>query len=72
MDRESTFPLRVAATRRSYSTSIGNWNLTLEYWIPSPDETKSASIKKVIKQGTQKALSPWSGISGISGAQNLP
>ncbi|KAM0204159.1 hypothetical protein ACHAQI_009984 [Fusarium lateritium] len=47
---------------------IGNWNLTLESWVPSLDETKSASVKKLMKLGTQKVLKPW---SEISGAQNI-
>lgn len=47
---------------------IGNWNLTLESWVPGPDETKSKSTKKLMQLGTQKTLKPW---SEISGAQNV-
>ncbi|TVY70495.1 hypothetical protein Focb16_v001974 [Fusarium oxysporum f. sp. cubense] len=54
--------------KNALNIDIGNWNLTLESWVPGPDETKSASVKKVMKLGTQKALQPW---SEISGAQNV-
>lgn len=54
--------------KNALNTDIGNWNMTLESWVPGPDETKSASVKKVMKLGTQKALQPW---SEISGAQNV-
>ncbi|ENH75763.1 hypothetical protein FOC1_g10003928 [Fusarium oxysporum f. sp. cubense race 1] len=54
--------------KNALNIDIGNWNLTLESWVPGPDETKSASVKKVMKLGTQKLLQPW---SEISGAQNV-
>jgi hypothetical protein len=54
--------------KKSLNIDIGKWNLTLESWVPGPDETKSASVKKVIKLGTQKTLKPW---SEIPGAQNV-
>ncbi|EXA31911.1 hypothetical protein FOVG_16791 [Fusarium oxysporum f. sp. pisi HDV247] len=54
--------------KNALNIDIGNWNMTLESWVPGPDETKSASVKKVMKLGTQKALQPW---SEISGAQNV-
>ncbi|KAJ0154928.1 hypothetical protein HZ326_2761 [Fusarium oxysporum f. sp. albedinis] len=54
--------------KNALNMDIGNWNMTLESWVPGPDETKSASVKKVMKLGTQKALQPW---SEISGAQNV-
>ncbi|EKJ72346.1 hypothetical protein FPSE_07466 [Fusarium pseudograminearum CS3096] len=47
---------------------ISNWNLTLESWVPGPDETKSASVKKTMDLGIQKTLKPW---SEIPGAQNV-
>lgn len=54
--------------KNALNIEIGNWNLTLESWVPGPDDTKSASVKKVMKLGTQKTLQPW---SEISGAQNV-
>ncbi|KAF6530435.1 hypothetical protein HZS61_001747 [Fusarium oxysporum f. sp. conglutinans] len=54
--------------KNALNIDIGNWNLTLESWVPGHDETKSASVKKVMKLGTQKVLKPW---SEISGAQNV-
>lgn len=54
--------------KNALNIDIGNWNLTLESWVPGPDEAKSASVKKVMKLGTQAALNPW---SEISGAQNV-
>ncbi|PNP85070.1 hypothetical protein FNYG_01595 [Fusarium nygamai] len=50
--------------KNALDIDIGNWDLTLESWVPGPDETKSASVKKVMKLGTQKTLKPWSEISG--------
>ncbi|SCO30892.1 uncharacterized protein FFMR_02093 [Fusarium fujikuroi] len=54
--------------KNALNTDIGNWNLTLESWVPGPDEAKSASVKNVMKLGTQTTLKPW---SEISGAQNV-
>ncbi|KAL7762710.1 hypothetical protein ACKLNR_009245 [Fusarium oxysporum f. sp. zingiberi] len=54
--------------KNALNIDIGNWNLSLESWVPGPDETKSASVKKVMKLGTQKELRPW---SEISRAQNV-
>ncbi|KAI1031719.1 hypothetical protein LB504_000062 [Fusarium proliferatum] len=54
--------------KNALDIDIGNWNLTLESWVPGPDEAKSASVKKVMKFGTQTTLKPW---SEISGAQNV-
>ncbi|CVK84497.1 uncharacterized protein FPRN_01978 [Fusarium proliferatum] len=54
--------------KNALNIDIGNWNLTLESWAPGPDEAKSASVKKVMKLGTQTTLKPW---SEISGAQNV-
>ncbi|KAF5700321.1 hypothetical protein FGLOB1_10853 [Fusarium globosum] len=54
--------------KNALNIDIGNWNLTLESWVPGPDDTKSASAKKVMKLGTQTTLKPW---SEISGAQNV-
>ncbi|KAF5546128.1 hypothetical protein FPHYL_10569 [Fusarium phyllophilum] len=54
--------------RNALNIEIGNWNLTLESWVPGPDEAKSASVKKMMNLGPQKTLKPW---SEISGAQNV-
>ncbi|EYB29127.1 hypothetical protein FG05_13859 [Fusarium graminearum] len=54
--------------KKLLNIDISNWNLTLESWVPGPDETKSASIKKAMNLGIQKTLKPW---SEISGAQNV-
>ncbi|KAG5808664.1 hypothetical protein H9Q74_011967 [Fusarium xylarioides] len=54
--------------KHALNIDIGNWDLSLESWVPGPDEAKSASVKKVMKLGTQKTLKPW---SEISGAQNV-
>ncbi|KAF5536603.1 hypothetical protein FNAPI_11712 [Fusarium napiforme] len=55
--------------KNALNIDIANWNLSLESWVPGPDEAKSASVKKVMKLGTQKILKPW---SEIPGAQNVP
>jgi hypothetical protein len=44
-------------------TEIGPWNLTLESWVPGPDESKSESAKQLLYLGLQTALLPWSEIS---------
>ncbi|KAG4264796.1 hypothetical protein FPRO03_00080 [Fusarium proliferatum] len=54
--------------KNALNIDIGNWNLALDSWVPGPDEAKSASVKKVMKLGTQTTLKPW---SEISGAQNV-
>ncbi|KAM0545310.1 hypothetical protein ACHAO7_008450, partial [Fusarium culmorum] len=54
--------------KKLLNIDISNWNLTLESWVPGPDETKSASVKKAMDLGIQKTLKPW---SEISGAQNV-
>lgn len=54
--------------KKLLNIDISNWNLTLESWVPGPDETKSTSVKKSMNLGIQKTLKPW---SEISGAQNV-
>ncbi|KAG7410834.1 hypothetical protein Forpe1208_v009638 [Fusarium oxysporum f. sp. rapae] len=54
--------------KNALEIDIGSWDLTLESWVPGPDEAMSASVKKVMKLGTQTTLKPW---SEMSGAQNV-
>ncbi|KAF4498685.1 hypothetical protein FAGAP_5163 [Fusarium agapanthi] len=56
------------AKEASLTLSNGQTKKIPASWVPGPDEAKSASVKKVMKLGTQKPLKPW---SEISGAQNV-
>ncbi|KAG5762945.1 hypothetical protein H9Q72_008957 [Fusarium xylarioides] len=57
--------------KNTLDIDIGNWDLTLESWVPGPDEAKSASVKKVMKLGTQTILKPWSEISGAKNTSGV-
>ncbi|KAL6922539.1 hypothetical protein FSST1_006565 [Fusarium sambucinum] len=58
-------PMSTSDKKKLFNINMSNWNLTLESWIPGPDETKSASVKKVMNLDTQKVLKPWSEMSGV-------
>ncbi|KAG5793102.1 hypothetical protein H9Q69_007840 [Fusarium xylarioides] len=57
--------------KNALNIDIANWSSSLESWVPGPDEAKSASVKKMMKLGTQTTLKPWSEISGVQNVSGV-
>ncbi|KAJ9412684.1 hypothetical protein QL093DRAFT_2539193 [Fusarium oxysporum] len=63
--------LKDSEKKKLLNVDIGKWNLTLESWVPGPDETKSTSAKKMLHLGTQTTLQPWSQIPVVQNASGV-